>query len=685
MWWGRVRVQPPSPTRGRERGGWGDRLAGDAARDAEGPADLDQRSGFLATVSFTGRILPAGDDGGYLDLDGPGRSGYCPPRLSRHPHVLGLVPAIRNRPRPVCPRATDRRARLERERRATAESRGGERIEGRSLSADFRFADADRWRFGQGRPSAPGTSVRSLGGTVRGDDQPSRYPPRGVWFGLILAACTVRALAAQEATDAAPRDPGEPLVLSADRVWEWRGADGQYLYLSGHASALQGTDGLRAARAVCRIVNVSTGGDPLYEVEVYAEGDVRHTARSTGPQPSDRAIVRAPLVKMEAYQRDGDQCPALSAASARHPHALRIPGGARTADPPARRPPPGPPRQPLAASPPPVRRRRCLRRWTRSPRTDPPIRGSRPKVDPMVVPAQMTRDRPPGPDDGPDDPGSGPRAAAPRARRRPAGRRRRGQVPRGRRDAAVTGRGLAVPGGRPPPIEGPPGVEVPALPANPQDRAANRRGAPLGRAGRRQPSPDRQAAGRYRRWRSRSSPAASASRSSTPAAGASSTSRRWRRPPRASKSTSSATASGSSPTPPASSGSSTSRPTRPSSGAGPSPRRARACADPTASTSTTPIATPWKSTSRGTSSSARTSGSGPAAATSGPCAHRGSITTSSPTASSRPTPRSTSSRRACWRRCGSSRRGSSSTTSWSSSPTAPSSPRSTPRSAPTTP
>ena len=28
---------------------------------------------------------------------------------------------------------------------------------------------------------------------MRGDDRSSRYPPRGVWFGLILAMGTVRA------------------------------------------------------------------------------------------------------------------------------------------------------------------------------------------------------------------------------------------------------------------------------------------------------------------------------------------------------------------------------------------------------------------------------------------------------------------------------------------------------------
>jgi len=35
--------------------------------------------------------------------------------------------------------------------------------------------------------------------------------------------------------------------ISAERASVWRGPDAQYLYLSGGASLLQGTDGLRAA------------------------------------------------------------------------------------------------------------------------------------------------------------------------------------------------------------------------------------------------------------------------------------------------------------------------------------------------------------------------------------------------------------------------------------------------------
>ena len=62
---------------------------------------------------------------------------------------------------------------------------------------------------------------------MRGDDQPSRYPPRGVWFGLIAVAGIGRVLLAQDAAipSAAPR-PTDPLILTAQRVARWVGPDG---------------------------------------------------------------------------------------------------------------------------------------------------------------------------------------------------------------------------------------------------------------------------------------------------------------------------------------------------------------------------------------------------------------------------------------------------------------------------
>ncbi len=290
---------------------------------------------------------------------------------------------------------------------------------------------------------------------MRGDDQPSRYPPRGVWFGLILSACAMRALAAQEPSDAAPRAPAEPLMLSADRVVGWSGPDAQYLYLSGSTSVLQGTDGLRAAKAVCRIINVSEGADPLFEVEVYAEGNVRETSRGRGPLTSDRALFRTAEVKRQAYQRDGVS--SLQSA-ARNLEILRRSGflnprraTTTTAHPEA---------QPAAPSPSPVEAPPPLDAVSQG---DQPVRRSRPKSDPMVIPAQMTSDQPPGPDDGPADDRPVPPRSAPTGRGPMA---QQGGV------QPTTGAGGRLRGIDLPPIdEGPPGVEVPALPENPQDQA----------------------------------------------------------------------------------------------------------------------------------------------------------------------------------------------------------------------
>ncbi len=51
---------------------------------------------------------------------------------------------------------------------------------------------------------------------MRGDDHSSRYPPRGVWFGLILLTAAVRGLLAQEVpTEDDPRRLADPVVLAA--------------------------------------------------------------------------------------------------------------------------------------------------------------------------------------------------------------------------------------------------------------------------------------------------------------------------------------------------------------------------------------------------------------------------------------------------------------------------------------
>jgi hypothetical protein len=95
----------------------------------------------------------AGDS---LELDEARRTGYCPPRLSRHAHVcLGIGRSLSLPSTAHDPWARDRRASsselAERPWRARGATIGAR---GRMSAASLGFADADRWRFGQGGPSA---------------------------------------------------------------------------------------------------------------------------------------------------------------------------------------------------------------------------------------------------------------------------------------------------------------------------------------------------------------------------------------------------------------------------------------------------------------------------------------------------------------------------------------------------
>ncbi len=143
---------------------------------------------------------------------------------------------------------------------------------------------------------------------MRGDDQPSRYPPRGVWFGLIIAAWCAGVTLAQDNPDTAwSRSATDPLVLSAQRLWRWVGTDGyDYVYLAGKSCSLQGADGLRSSYAVVRIVPLSQGEQPRYQIDVFAEDDVPDAGRKARAIPHQRARFQATKVEMEAYPPRGE-------------------------------------------------------------------------------------------------------------------------------------------------------------------------------------------------------------------------------------------------------------------------------------------------------------------------------------------------------------------------------------------
>ena len=141
---------------------------------------------------------------------------------------------------------------------------------------------------------------------MRGDDRSSRYPPRGVWFGLILAAGTVRALLAQDVPDAEdctstcrPRRVGRK---SRDPVDSGRGdlgaARGGLVGPSrcGRIRARRPSSGSpmsrRASRGSCRWK--STPRD-----------EVRLSGANTPAQPSYRGVFRTTEVQLKCYDPAG--------------------------------------------------------------------------------------------------------------------------------------------------------------------------------------------------------------------------------------------------------------------------------------------------------------------------------------------------------------------------------------------
>jgi hypothetical protein len=141
---------------------------------------------------------------------------------------------------------------------------------------------------------------------VRGHDVSSRYPPRGVWFGLILAAGTVRAVMAQDVRDEADgRRQSDPVVLAATSVTQWKSSDGVWVRLAGNTSVLQGVDGVRAREAIVRIVDISSETEKIKRVDFYAEGQILVSGTSNANQTSYRGELETSEVRLRCYDRAG--------------------------------------------------------------------------------------------------------------------------------------------------------------------------------------------------------------------------------------------------------------------------------------------------------------------------------------------------------------------------------------------
>jgi hypothetical protein len=142
---------------------------------------------------------------------------------------------------------------------------------------------------------------------VRGYDRSRRYPPRGVWLGLVLTAISLRALAAQDVLDDATRRRlNDPISLAGDRVTQWTGPDGHWVHLWGNVSVLHGPEPvLRAREAVVRISDASTEFEKIKLVEVYAEGLLRPAREGSPSQGTGRAAVRTSEIRLTCFQPTG--------------------------------------------------------------------------------------------------------------------------------------------------------------------------------------------------------------------------------------------------------------------------------------------------------------------------------------------------------------------------------------------
>ena len=153
-----------------------------------------------------------------------------------------------------------------------------------------------------------------------GYDRSRRYPPRGVWFGLILAAMTVRALVAQDALDEARPGAGSTTrsrwLPTASRTGTGPTDTG---FTSGAmSSVLHGSDrsyarGKRSyGSATNRRSSIRSRGS-RFTPRAWCD---RH-ATTAPPQRVGRAALRTSEIRLKSYQPNGlerGQEPSLAVA-----------------------------------------------------------------------------------------------------------------------------------------------------------------------------------------------------------------------------------------------------------------------------------------------------------------------------------------------------------------------------------
>ncbi|HEV3166445.1 MAG TPA: hypothetical protein VGZ22_20645, partial [Isosphaeraceae bacterium] len=98
------------------------------------------------------------------------------------------------------------------------------------------------------------------------------------WFVLVALLASGVARAHEEPSELT--SPAvETIDLAADRIREWTVDGQQWVVLEGNSAVLQGVDGVRAERAVVKVLTQSNLGKVVHSVEIYAEGKVQGTDR----------------------------------------------------------------------------------------------------------------------------------------------------------------------------------------------------------------------------------------------------------------------------------------------------------------------------------------------------------------------------------------------------------------------
>jgi hypothetical protein len=125
-------------------------------------------------------------------------------------------------------------------------------------------------------------------------------------------ALVVTAMAATLCAGSPPGDgddlgpPAEPVALAADQVRYWDDGPVRWVVLEGQAAILQGTEGLRGARAVARITPLDDRATGGYRIEAYAEDGraARRAEIQTRAEVRIRSHREGQLVRQEGPNRD---------------------------------------------------------------------------------------------------------------------------------------------------------------------------------------------------------------------------------------------------------------------------------------------------------------------------------------------------------------------------------------------